>query len=62
MGGDFTNPREVMNCMEKDCKHDFEHPVRLGRAKYICPKCDKDITLELVFIADLTDPSPKDIQ
>lgn len=51
-----------MNCMEKDCKHDFEHPVRLGRAKYICPKCDKDITLELVFIADLTDPSPKDIQ
>ena len=29
---------------EKKCKHDFENAIRKGRAHYVCPKCDKDIS------------------
>lgn len=36
----------------KDCDHDYDHPKRLGRAKYVCPKCGKDLTLELVLMAE----------
>lgn len=36
----------------KDFNHDYEHYVRKGRANLRCPKCDADITLELVLIAD----------
>jgi len=33
-----------------ECKHDYENPTRLWRAKYICPKCKEDITVALVYI------------
>ena len=31
------------------CQHDFDKPIRKGRAWYACPKCGKDISLEYVF-------------
>ena len=31
-------------------KHDFSHPIRLGRAHYVCEKCREDITLILVLL------------
>lgn len=34
----------------QDC--DYAHPKRLGRAHYVCPKCGRDLTLELVLIAE----------
>lgn len=34
----------------KECNHDYENPIRKGRAHYVCPKCDKDYTLELCLI------------
>lgn len=37
----------------KNCKHDFEHPIRLRRAHYICPKCKDNITMALVFLEEL---------
>lgn len=43
--------------MEK-CKtneHDYENPIKLWRAKYICPKCKEDITLAFVFIQETLD-------
>lgn len=45
----------------KDCKHDYEHPVRYGRADWRCPKCKKNIMLELVFMREALDslPAPK---
>ena len=39
--------------MSKACeieKHDYDNAVRIGRCKYICPKCKKDISLILVFM------------
>jgi len=41
--------------MKEPCKsneHDYEHPIRLWRAKFICPKCKEDITLALVYIQE----------
>lgn len=37
------------------CDHDYEHPVRKGRATYLCPTCGEDITLTLVFMQDAID-------
>ena len=37
---------------KKDCKHDYDKPIRKGRAHYVCPKCGKDITMDLLFIAE----------
>jgi len=34
------------------CEHDYENPVRKGRAHYECPKCGADITLDLMFIME----------
>jgi predicted RNA-binding Zn-ribbon protein involved in translation (DUF1610 family) len=34
------------------CAHDYEHPIRKGRADYRCPKCGENIMLMLVFIAE----------
>jgi predicted RNA-binding Zn-ribbon protein involved in translation (DUF1610 family) len=34
----------------EDFRHDYEHPEKKGRAHYVCPKCGKDITMELVFM------------
>ena len=39
------------------CEHDYKNPVRKGRAHLCCPKCDKDITLEMVFIYEATEQS-----
>jgi len=36
--------------MIKKCKHDYENPIRKGRANYICRKCKKNIALDLVYI------------
>lgn len=36
-----------------ECEHDYENPVRLGRAHYICKDCKDDITLALVLMAEL---------
>lgn len=35
------------------CRHDYEHPVRKGRAHYVCRKCGADITLELAMILEV---------
>ena len=34
------------------CSHDYENCVRKGRARYHCPKCDADITLDVILIAE----------
>ncbi len=36
--------------MKSHCQHDYENPVRIGRANYACPKCGADISLELFFM------------
>lgn len=33
-----------------DCPHDYDNPIRKGRAHYECKHCGKDITLELVLL------------
>ena len=38
----------------EDFQHDYENSVKKGRAHYVCQKCGKDITMELVFINDNT--------
>lgn len=32
------------------CPHDYDNPIRKGRADYACRLCGKDITLELVMM------------
>lgn len=39
--------------MSNPCKHDYEHPIRKGRACFLCPICNEDITLELVLMKEL---------
>lgn len=34
------------------CEHDYENPIRKGRAHYVCRKCGADITLELAMILE----------
>lgn len=34
------------------CEHDFESPLKLGRAYYICRHCGKNITLDLVLMME----------
>ena len=36
------------------CQHDFDKPIRKGRARYACPKCGQDISLELVMVWECT--------
>ena len=31
--------------------HDYRNPKRLGRARYHCPKCGADISMEVILIA-----------
>jgi ribosomal protein L37AE/L43A len=39
---------------KKECQYcDFKNPLRLGRAYYVCRKCGRDLTLELVLLRDL---------
>ena len=32
------------------CNHDYEHPIRNGRAHYVCPLCGEDISLAVILI------------
>lgn len=41
-----------------ECKHDYNNPKRLGRARYVCKDCGKDITLELVLIEEIKSKTP----
>lgn len=41
-----------------DCNHDYQNPVRKGRADYHCPLCDEDLTLELVLMAEAINYKP----
>lgn len=34
------------------CRHDYDNPLRKGRAHYVFPKCGVDITLDLVYILE----------
>ena len=43
---------------EEPCSHDYENYVRKGRARYHCPKCGADISMEVVLIAETTICSP----
>jgi len=36
--------------MNKKHECDFKNPKRLGRAHYVCPECNRDISLDLVMI------------
>ncbi len=45
-----------------NCQHDYDNPIRKWRAHYVCPKCAKDITLELVLIYELEHDNPLDTQ
>lgn len=40
----------------KECSHDYQNPIRKGRADYHCRKCDTDITLELVLMYEAQSP------
>ena len=40
----------VMLPETEPCAHDYDHPIRKGRAHYTCPKCGEDITMELCFV------------
>lgn len=35
-----------------DCTHDYKNYIRKGRADLRCPKCNQDITMDLVLMAD----------
>jgi hypothetical protein len=48
-------PEETDNGEGSDasaCPHDYANFIRKGRARFHCPKCDADITLECVFMAE----------
>lgn len=34
------------------CEHDYLNFKRKGRARFHCPKCDADITLECIMLAE----------
>ena len=37
----------------KECEeHDYDNTIRLGRARHICPKCGKNVTLELALMEE----------
>ena len=36
--------------MSAPCPHDYENPVRKGRAHYVCRLCGVDISMDLFFI------------
>lgn len=45
--------------IKEDCDHDYKNYIRKGRADLRCSKCGKDITLELVIMADLKEKANK---
>lgn len=42
-----------MDNKSRECPHDYENYIHKGRAHYVCPKCLKDITLEVVLMFEL---------
>lgn len=36
--------------MSEDCTHDYENPIRKGRAYYVCPDCGADISLQVILM------------
>ena len=38
--------KKVKEC--KDC--DYDNAIRKGRAYYVCPRCGRDLTLELLLL------------
>lgn len=50
-----TNKTEEKKAEKKpECSHDYDNPIRIGRANYTCPKCKKNISLELVYLYEAT--------
>lgn len=35
------------------CRHDYEHPVKHGRATWLCKLCGHDISLVILLIAEV---------
>jgi len=49
--------------MRKQCKQcDYENYVRVGRGDLRCPKCRRDITLELVLLEEARENSKSKIK
>jgi tRNA(Ile2) C34 agmatinyltransferase TiaS len=46
------NYKEGAGSVSPACNHDYESPVRHGRADYRCRLCGQDITLELYLMAE----------
>lgn len=45
---------------KKECKQcDFKNAIRHGRADWRCPRCGRQLMLEMVFMAD-ADIKPED--
>lgn len=38
------------------CRHDYTNFIRAGRSVFLCPKCRKDITIDVIWLAKLKDP------
>lgn len=36
----------------KDCNHDYESPIKHGRATWLCRLCGQDISLVILLIAE----------
>ena len=35
---------------QTDCPHDYDNPIRKGRAHYVCRKCGEDISLTVILL------------
>lgn len=52
-----TKPEPVVACAQAPCAEALEHPVRLGRARYACPVCGRDVSLAVCLLAQAMDES-----
>lgn len=48
--------------MNKDCEHDYTNAKRISRAKWLCPKCDQDISLTVYLLEELFMDMPDKIE
>lgn len=46
-----TKPEAATPCAGAPCAEALEHPVRVGRASYVCPVCGCDVSLHLILLA-----------
>lgn len=37
-------------CENEDCPHDYDNPIRKGRAHFVCRKCGEDISLTVILL------------